>query len=120
MQFSIESIDKVCGSLLSRVSINDFPGDELFFQKPDWLQFIQDIQLAKHFVSERIPIFTDPQFVASSERGRCPEQYVKTNAAINAHIMANCIAGLGILITKDVATSVMSNYHLQLCLGSCQ
>ena len=59
MQFSIESIDKVCGSLLSRVSINDFPGDELFFQKPDWLQFIQDIQLAKHFVSERIPIFTD-------------------------------------------------------------
>lgn len=112
-RISSVSIDAVCGQLQVMVLSGEAPGNENFFLPPDWARFLLDIDISKSFAREGIPIFTEPEFVVSSEGGRCPRQYIESMATINAHIMANCLAGLGVVVPRAAAETVMPHFHLQ-------
>ena len=71
------------------------------------------IKLLRDFASHGVSIFTDPFFVPSFLPGRCSRAYADKMVAINAHVMNNCMAGLGFIVSREAALLIMPKFHLQ-------
>ena len=110
---SVESIDSVCGRIRSLVILNQVSHFDKMGKQVNWVQFLEDVQIATRFARDGIPVFVDPLFQSSSENGPWPRQYRESMLAINAHITSNCKAGLGFVVSKEVAEEFIPKFHLQ-------
>lgn len=104
---SLSSIHSVYGSLQSMILSNNFPDKSKFAIPIDWGQFLLDIDIIQDFVTNGIPIFTDPSFVPISKVGPCSRGYFLAMPAINAHILSNCKKGLGFIVSQEIASKVL-------------
>jgi hypothetical protein len=107
------TIEAVCGELKAQVCQGRAPDQSKFMLPIDWDQFLLDIERAKRLAAGGIPIFVDPGFVSSSQPGPCPKGYKEALGAVNALILDNCRAGLGVMVSPSVAQEICPGFHLQ-------